>query len=122
MILTKAEIERFMTEERSARDMVGGAERLGQELANNKLSSSQIRNAYGNMKKIEMQGWDAQTERSLLLLKPRLAYAASRQKAVKELSETIGTAIDYVRDQGSFQRFCQFFEAIVAYHKAFGGK
>jgi CRISPR-associated protein Csm2 len=120
--LSNAQIKRFICEDNAIRDMVREAEKLGHHLAKERLSTSQIRNAYGTMKKLEMLGWNLQTERELCLLKPRLAYAAGRHQQVKVLKEVIDTAIDAVADAKSFKRFCQFFEAIVAYHKAAGGK
>jgi len=39
------------------------------------------------------------------------------------LSEILGNAIqNSVKTVGDFPRFSQFFEAILAYHKAYGGK
>jgi CRISPR-associated protein Csm2 len=109
--------------------MIECADDLGRHLKNKKVTTSQIRNAYGNMKKLEMAGWQGnRTQREMLLLKPRLAYAAGRQQdwATKEglenLRQVIDSAINAVTDEESFKRFCQFFEAIIAYHKAAGGK
>lgn len=115
------EIKSYITEEGTAKQMVQCAERLGEELKD--VSTSQIRNAYGNMKKLEMSGWNNRTRREVLLLKPRLAYAAGRHgKGLHKLKNVMDHAIDAVTDEESFQRFCEFFEAIVAYHKAAGGK
>lgn len=123
MSLKPDQIKRFIETDDSIREMIREVEKYGGELNRNKLSTSQIRNAYGTMKKLEMLGWSTQTERQLLLLKPRLAYAAERHGgAVKDLKEVISTAIDSVKDDLSFKRFCEFFEAIVAYHRASGGK
>lgn len=111
-------------EETIVQEMVNEAERLGRRFAQeNKVTTSQIRNIYGTVKKLEMRGWDIQTKRQLLLLKPRLAYAAGRHGGgVVELKDIISIAIDHVNNEADFKRFCQFFEAILAYHKAHGGK
>lgn len=123
------DIENFITLDASAKAMVESAEELGRHLKEKKVTTSQMRNAYGNMKKLEMAGWQGnRTQREMLLLKPRLAYAVGRQTdhAVKEglenLRQVIDNAINAVTDEESFKRFCQFFEAIIAYHKAAGGK
>jgi CRISPR-associated protein Csm2 len=120
------EIKQFITQAEAIRSMITAAESFGKCIASDrekKITTSQIRNAYGTMKKLEMLGWNKQTERELWLLKPRLAYAAGRHgEGVKILKEVISTAIDCVNDADSFKRFCQFFEAIIAYHKAYGGK
>ena len=124
-----AKIQSFITQDASANAMVEFAEALGKHLQEKKVTTSQIRNAYGNMKKLEMAGWHGnRTQREILLLKPRLAYAAGRQqdRAAKEglenLRQVMDSAIDAVNEEESFKRFCQFFEAIIAYHKAAGGK
>ena len=106
--------------------MIKACERFGQELKNNDLTTTQLRNAYGSMKKLEMVGWSEQTKTKVLLIKPRLAYAASRQhknkKGMSYLSRVMSEAIDAIRDEKDFHRFCNFFEAIVAYFKAAGGQ
>jgi CRISPR-associated protein Csm2 len=116
-----------------AKKLVEYSDNFGKHLAKvKKLKTTQIRNAYGSMKKLEMTGWNHQTAQSLLLLKPRLAYAAGRHGGgVEDLKHVITKAIDFIFDdeinkdekmkKQSFQRFCQFFEAIVAYHKCYGG-
>ncbi|MEK7990282.1 MAG: type III-A CRISPR-associated protein Csm2 [Thiotrichaceae bacterium] len=126
---THEEIETIITQHdvSAAAKLVTCASDFGDYLANTKkVTTTQIRNAYGSMKKLEMAGWNEQTAQGLLLLKPRLAYAAGRHKGgVKDLQEVISQAIDFVintEDKKSFERFCQFFEAIVAYHKCHGGK
>ncbi len=118
-----------MARDDTAADMVRETEALGRRLQENYVTTSQIRNAYGSMKKMELAGWEGdRTLRQLLLMKPRLAYAASRQKGVGDLKTVLSHAIDAVADApeaeraARFGRFCQFFEAILAYHKAAGGK
>lgn len=116
-------IQSYITKDDTAEKMVKDAEELGNYLKENKVTTSQIRNAYGNMKKLQMFGWNNRTRREVLLLKPRLAYAAGRHgNGLTQLKKVMDSAIDAVSDEASFQRFCQFFEAIVAYHKAAGGK
>ena len=118
------EVKSYITQDHTAEQMVKFAEKFGKFLGDKKVTTSQIRNAYGNMKKLEMAGWkDNRTRREVLLLKPRLAYAAGRHgPGLAELKKVMDSAIDAVTDEASFQRFCQFFEAIVAYHRAAGGK
>ena len=68
--------------------------------------------------------------RELILLKPKLAYARKRsdgrkkEELFKQLEDALTTAIDAVdvKQPETFKRFCNFFEAILAYHKAHGGK
>jgi CRISPR-associated protein Csm2 len=96
------------------------------------LATAQIRAIFGKVRQIEMNwGIDENADasrRDLILLKPKLKYQAARKKEVKDLAELLSNAIDLVdRDDNidtriKFQRFVDFFEAILAYHKAAGGK
>ncbi len=120
--------------EGNAELMVKEAEALGKGLAR-QLTTSQIRNIFGTVRRIEMN-WPAspktETERKraqkarrdLLLLKPKMAYQAKRErgKGIQILTEVLSDAIDLVEgEHDRFQNFVDFFEAILAYHKAFGG-
>jgi CRISPR-associated protein Csm2 len=61
-------------------------------------------------------------ESDIVMLKPKLAYAAARQEAAKPLSEVMSHAIDKVHSIEDFNRLVQLIESIIAYHKAEGGK
>jgi CRISPR-associated protein Csm2 len=61
-------------------------------------------------------------ETDVVLLKPKLAYAAARQKAAKPMSDVMSPAIDKVHSTEDFERLVQLIESIIAYHKAEGGK
>jgi len=58
-----------------------------------------------------------------------MAYRARKErgKAVEELVSVLRPALDLVtqasgnKQDENFQRFVEFFEAILAYHKAYGG-
>ena len=101
--------------------LVKEAEQRGQQLARN-LTTSQIRNIYSAVKKMQMKGGELDTHK-LLMLKPKLAYAAKRHGGgVDTLKEVLTQAIDLVgNDSKKFNRFVDFFEAILAYHRAYGG-
>lgn len=99
--------------------LVAAAENLGQKLAR-KLKTSQIRKVYGAVKKIQMS--DEFRRNDLIMLKPKLAYAAARNPEVTDLKDALTQAIDHVDDEEKFKNFVDFFEAILAYHKAFGGE
>jgi CRISPR-associated protein Csm2 len=64
----------------------------------------------------------AKIEADVVLLKPKLAYAAARQRSAKPLEEVISVAIDKVESTKDFERLVQLIESIIAYHKAEGGK
>jgi CRISPR-associated protein Csm2 len=104
--------------------LVEVAERLGKELKQNRLTTSQIRNVFGEVKRLQMRPFDRQAARQLLLLKPRLAYQAGRHGgAVRDLARVLSKAVDRVgEDPQRFANFVEFFEAILAYHRAEGGE
>jgi len=99
--------------------MVEEAEKKGEQLKEEGLTTSQIRNIFCAVKQMEMKGFD---EKKLKLLKPKLAYAAARPGAKEgtiKLKNILTFAIDVVGDdEKKFENFCNFFEAILAYHRA----
>lgn len=121
------------------------AEKIGRELVKYKLTTSQVRNFFGIARQIESeidqekrkpQGTKElprelpdKAYRQLMLLKPKLAYQSRRSKeqqkseGVEKLSEVLIPAIDLVgKDIERFKNFIDFFEAILAYHNANGGR
>lgn len=114
------------------------AEAFGRSLKEQKLTTSQIRNVFGEVKRIEMElrrppaagsaGFD---EQRLLMLRPRLAYATERKGTggSRAFQKVLQPALDAVlrgstpeERRGRLQRFAHFFEAILAYHRAEGGQ
>jgi len=116
--------------------LVTWADSLGRGLARNeRLTTSQVRGFFGAVRQIEAEVQPGETElkdttyRKLMLLKPKLAYQAQREidsrkgEGVLRLSEVLAPAIESVgRDAKRFRHFVEFFEAILAYHKAAGGR
>ena len=107
--------------------LVETAEQFARELSEikrdrDKLSTSQIRNIYGAVKKMQMKGGELDTHK-LLMLKPKFAYAAKRHgRGTEKLKDILTEGIDLVKnDQKNFNRFVDFFEAILAYHKFYDG-
>ncbi|MFQ3610511.1 MAG: type III-A CRISPR-associated protein Csm2 [Fimbriimonadales bacterium] len=101
------------------------AEEVGRQVKTEGLTTSQIRNIYGMVKKMEMRQGMSDWHHELVMLKPKMAYAAARAtgKGAKTLAHVLSTAIDAVgEDREMFKRFVDLFEAILAYHKAAGGK
>ena len=122
--------------------LVKWADKIGDALADQRLSTNQIRNVYGTVRQIQLR-WDkpgsateAQAFRDAILLRPKLAYYAEREKQARGGAQTLGMetlqsvlepALKLVGENGQprhdrYQRFVEFFEAIVAYHKKHGGK
>lgn len=111
----------------------------GKQLAVARLATSQIRSIFGSVRQMESRWYDDKQRnqgiRDLLMLKPKLAYQEARHKsqAVGMLRAMLEPAIDAVIDPGTdhtaedgndqdrFRRFMEYFEALLAYHKAHGG-
>lgn len=91
------------------------------------LTTSQIRNIYGEVVRLKMQGWGKETEHSLLLLKARLAYATEKPPAKigpKSFRKVMEPALDAIfggededKKFARFMRFADFFESVLAYHR-----
>ncbi len=87
------------------------------------LTTSQIRMVYGELKRIQMKGFEKE-QTAFLLLRPKMAYADKRNESngLKELKKVFDKAYQYVETSQHFYNFMNFMEATLAYHKAFGGK
>jgi CRISPR type III-A-associated protein Csm2 len=105
--------------------LVQRSEVWGQELRRQKLTRAQIRRVYKEVKRLQMR-WDPVR---LRMLKPRLAYIASRQQQEARggqlLRQILTPAIDAVfeaqDENGQQQRFkvlADLFEALLAYFYA----
>ncbi|MEH2317185.1 type III-A CRISPR-associated protein Csm2 [Nostoc sp.] len=108
------------------RDLVKHAEQFGPYLKQQRLETNQVRKFLDAVNRIkanlaEKGDFSGQID-EVILLKPKLAYAAARQRAAKPLAEVMSTAIDKVRNKEDFERLVQLIESIIAYHKAEGGK
>lgn len=112
-------------------EMVKFAEDVGKYMAplnkydKQALTKSQIRNVFGEIKRINLKGFDTtEGKSSFMLLKPKVAYAEGRNKTMGlSLFKIIfDVSWKYVVDKKSYQNFCNLIESILAYHKAFGGK
>lgn len=105
-------------------EMVQYAEEAGKYMANKGLTNSKIRSIYGEIKRIQMGEFD-KVKSSFYLLKPKVAYALGRDKTNEGLrlfKLIFDKCSSNVIDQKTFHNFCNFIEAILAYHKANGGK
>lgn len=102
---------------------------MGRQLAKEGLTTSQIRNVFGEMRKIQMNGFNGE-KASFLLLRPKLAYAAKRQNAkgmdsFYNLFCTAYDAVDTNSEQEApkqFDQLLQVMEAVLACHKFYGGQ
>ena len=112
------------------------AESIGRHLARN-VTTSQIRNIFGTVRTIEQdvktleddQQLPIQVQRDLQMLRPKLAYQYGRiqkrdeKEGMGALTGILSEAIALVgSDVRRFRNFMDFFEAILAYHRRYGGR
>lgn len=107
------------------------ADIFGKQIANSKtgMSTSQIRNVFGEMRRIQMNGYTSQKP-SFLLLKAKLAYAVKRNKnkGIEDFFRLFEIAygdVDKQNDENGekhFENLMNLMEAVLAYHKYHGGK
>ena len=116
-------IERFSTNEPTSDQLVEWAETMGGYLAlMEKLNPTQIRKFLDAVSKIKNKGVPLRDNNSYfhdgcMLLKPKLAYSAGRDPAVKPLMNVLLPCIDRVHTKEGFERFYRFVESIIAYHR-----
>ena len=135
MIIPTADLRTIIADPDGAETLVKWADQLGRSLKESNLTTSQIRALFGEVRQIEAQ-WSMGSEsrqraaRRLILLKPKMAYRARRERGrgVQELVDVLNPALDEVtkekdaaKQDADFKRFVEFFEAILAYHKSYGG-
>lgn len=108
----------------ATKEMVVFADKMGKILCDEKLTTSKFRNVFGEIKRIQVSGYE-EHKVSFILLKPKIAYAVGRDK------ENVGLLLfqfmfdacfDHVTNKETYQNFCNLVEAILAYHKSHGGK
>ena len=115
-----------------AEEMVEMAEKMGASLAKS-LKINQIRRFLDALRKIEQEFYQVSMfqnpqglERiryNLTMLRPKLAYAAARDKNVKPLMTVLEPAIKAAaaNPKDNFEKLLRFMEAIIAYHRYYEG-
>ncbi|GIV35224.1 MAG: type III-A CRISPR-associated protein Csm2 [Chitinophagales bacterium] len=110
------------------------ADQFGDSLKKGGLTTSQIRNFFGELRRIQMNGYitpDGRSEKTaFLMVKPKLAYAVKRHdnKGLKDFYDFFSIAYDAVNKNDDkegakhFEHLMTLMEAILAYHKYHGGK
>mgnify|MGYP001211926731 CR=1 FL=1 len=131
--------------------LVEEADKIGKMIADEDLKTNQIRNVFGTARQIQLrwktssdhqssdrQSSDDQSYREAVLLIPKLGYYAKRESQAKNnrsegmkiLKDVLEPGLRLLMEDGisedekhkRFERLMDFFEAIVAYHKCYGGK
>jgi CRISPR-associated protein Csm2 len=126
----KDDIEKIITQG-NPETLVKWADQIGQAIAR-QVATSQIRNIFGTARQIQLR-WPNDAEaayRDAVLLRPKLGYYAKRERGrgMADLERVLTPALEEMsratapeERRKRFDRFVDFFEAIVAYHKAYGG-
>ena len=126
------DVSKIMVNDESGAELVEFARQTAQTLVKNNLTRSQIRGIFTEVRKIDTM-WEGPRQgealRRLNMLKPKLDYQTSRSDSVRVLRDVLSSAIDEVNKAGNekdrsvrFHRFMELFEAILAYHRAEGGR
>lgn len=118
-------------EEKKEDLLVEYAEIMGIVCVVKDLKTSQIRKFLDAVHKLDMQrqrGEGFEREK-VFLLKPKIAYAAGKKEEVRPLMDVLSPCIDKVwttpdnaKSEEAFKKLVSFVEAIVAYHKFYGGQ
>jgi len=115
-------------------DIVQKAENMALQFTRDKLKTNQIRNFYSAITRMradyeqaeEGKGYE-RVKNQLIMLRPKLAYAAGRQTAVRaNFYPFMTTAIQSIEQASdktkSIENFFLLVESVVAYHKFHGGE
>ncbi|WP_051585968.1 type III-A CRISPR-associated protein Csm2 [Caldanaerobius polysaccharolyticus] len=96
------------------------AQETGRLLALKDVSVSQIRKVYSEARRIK---YNEDGIYRLKILEAMLAYMAGRfNKQLKEFKDIFTKAIRIAeKNDDNLKRFIDFFQAVIAYHRAFGG-
>ena len=109
------------------RDADNFADEFGKFLKNQSLTTNQIRNIFGEIKSIQMRLSEKEfkeEESNFILAKAKMAYAEGRNRSagLSEFRKYFDLAHKEVKNKKSFENFVSFITAILAYHRAAGGK
>ncbi|HEY8416337.1 MAG TPA: type III-A CRISPR-associated protein Csm2 [Thermaerobacter sp.] len=110
-------------------EMMRSADEIGRDLSRgrNSVKHAQVRHILDEVNRIRLEIRKRQGDlpgdllARIKLLKPRFAYLAGRANSLKPLYSVLSPMIDKTRDRHDFDRFAEFVQAIVAYHKFHGG-
>jgi CRISPR type III-A-associated protein Csm2 len=122
-------------------DLIKWSDAFANSLVQKGLKTNQIRNVFGEVKRIQLTANDFLTnegilqnkfdEKSILLLIPKLAYVAKKSKIfiANELKTVLTAGLNVVisgtnteTKKAYYENFVNVLESILAYHKAHGGE
>ena len=116
----------------SPEDIDSIGEHYGHKLADRRegIKTNQVRNIFSSISALRTKlktekKWSEDLHTQLVLIKPKLAYAAGRQRNVRPLyellSKGINATVNSQNKEKGLENFIQLVETIVAYHKFYGG-
>ncbi|QCX34075.1 type III-A CRISPR-associated protein Csm2 [Caloramator sp. E03] len=120
---TKEDAQKVLNlEDKDGKELFRFAEELGKKIKED-VSVSQIRKIYSEIKKLEYDD-KGDYKYKLRLIKAQIGYTAGRFTKLRDLKEYLYLLIDVVLEGNKehLKRFKDFFEAVIAYHRAYGGK
>ena len=106
------------------RECVIFCEEVAKYLADQRVSSSLLRNIYGELKRIEAKGF-AQCRVDFFLMRPKIAYTVARsdKKDYAQLfNDVYNKMANCVTEESHFDNLVSMCEAIIAYHKTYNPK
>jgi CRISPR type III-A-associated protein Csm2 len=93
-----------------------------------KLTTTQLRKFFGELKRIQALGYD-NAKADFLLLQAKLAYAVGRERKrggrvgkIEDFADMISRGIQEVNSKKEYQNFIDITESVVAYHKFYEEK
>ena len=126
-----AEISWFKAKDSLTKEAIKFTEELGEELVDkpnykrNAMSTSQLRNFFGEVRRIQSNL--KENKPAFYMLRPKLAYAVARARGKENKIYRFKEVVDNILlninpEPTEFNNFVNFLEAIVAYHKVNGGE
>jgi len=113
-------------------ELVKKAEELGIRLKDRNVKRSQFRRVFTHIKKIQTNVESKKLEKTadipgeilkeILILKPKMAYTAGRHKNIKDFYDVVVKFVNGMKTVTEFNRFYDFVEATLAYHRLHDGK
>lgn len=110
-------------EDREGTVLFSYAEQAGRKFCEDRVTISQIRKIFSEVKKLKYDE-AGEYKYSLRILKAQIGYTAGRfTNNLRNFKDIFNILIDQTLRGGEaeLKRFKDFFEAVVAYHRAYGG-
>lgn len=128
-------MQTIITGDPDGQELVKQAEILGGNLYRGGVTTSQMRSIFSEARQIEASWGKENSALRLSMLRPKLAYQKARQgrnseQAFGGLVSDLSAGIDVVLDpkiatderDRRFKKLMNYFEAVLAYHRAAGGR